>query len=203
MIAVTYSMPPRHAMLMTATMRRAAKRRIPKIPGKTRCSYTFEVDGEIVLMKVDCSASCDGKHIRKEICWASLVRAISSTALPDRIMLCGKRTVICDRILVSLIRNASLLVRRIETRMEELKRIGGKEHSREAGRLSDLVRAILYDVPQLISRDFDSGAESGEGGGGKGCARKDDFEMAGEILSRKSDSDLSGLGTTVSDRMYG
>jgi len=203
MIAVSYSMPPRYPALMTAKMRRAAKRRIPKIPGKTRCSYTFEVDGEIVLMKVDCSASCDGKNIRKEICWASLVRAISSTALPDRIMLCGKRTVICDRILVSLIRNASLLVRRIETRMEELKRIGGREHTHEAGRLSDLVRAILYDVPQLISRDFDSGDTVSGETSLRSDAHKDDFEMAGEILSRKGDADLTGLGTTASERMYG
>jgi hypothetical protein len=183
---------------MTMGARRAAKRKIPKVPGKSRCSYTFEVDGEIVLMKVDCAGSCGGRNIRKEICWASLVRAISNTALPDRIMLCGKRTVICDRILVSLIRNASLLIRRIETRTEELKRTGGQERSAEAGRLSDLVRAILYDVPQLISRDFDSGGARKMDG-----ARKDDFEMAGEILSRKSGADLSGLGTAASERMYG
>jgi len=196
-------MPPEHLTLMTMKARKAAKRKIPKIPGKSMCTYTFEVDGEIVLMKVDCAGSCDGRCMRKEICWASLVRAISSTALPDRIMLCGRRTVICDRILVSLMRNASLLVRRIETRMEELKRTGGQERSPEVKRLSDLVRAILYDVPQLISRDFESG---GGGRANEGCDRSgghtDDFAMAGEILSRKSETDLSGLGA-ASERMYG
>jgi len=193
-------MPPLHPVRMTKKARIAAKRRIPKVPGKTRCSYTFEVDGEIVLMKVDCAGSCGGKSVRKEICWASLVRAISNSAMPDRIMLCGRRTVICDRILVSLIRNASLLVRRIETRMEELRRTGGQERSPEVRRLSDLVRAILYDVPQLISRDFDSNCAAGKAGGG---AHNDDFEMAGEILSRKSDANMSGLGASASERMYG
>jgi len=185
---------------MKMKARKAAKRKIPKIPGKSRCSYTFEVDGEIVLMKVDCSGSCGERCMRKEICWSSLVRAISSTALPDRIMLCGERTVICDRILVSLIRNAALLVRRIETRMEELRRTGGSGKSPEVDRLSDLVRAILYDVPQLISRDFESGGRAHEAADAGG--KKDDFAMAGELLSRKSRADLNGLGG-ASERMYG
>lgn len=181
--------------------RKAAKRKIPKIPGKSRCAYTFEVDGEVVLMKVDCAGSCGDRCMRKEICWSSLVRAISSTALPDRIMLCGRRTVICDRILVSLMRNAALLVRRIETRMEELKRTGGGGRIPEVKRLSDLVRAILYDVPQLISRDFESNGRPLDTVD-RGGDRKDDFAMAGELLSKKSRTDMSGLGA-ASERMYG
>jgi len=187
---------------MKMKARRAAKRRIPKTPGKTRCSYTFEVDGETVLMKVDCAVACGGKNVRKDMCWSSLVRAISDTALPDRIMLCGSRTVICDRILVSLLRNASLLVRRIETRMEELKRTGGQGPSPETRRLTDLVRAILYDVPQLIDRDFDGGGKGRRGYHPREPGNKDDFAVAGDILSRKGDADMSSLGP-VSERMYG
>lgn len=37
-IAVTNSMPPEHRIVMKARMRRAAKRKIPKMPGKSRCT---------------------------------------------------------------------------------------------------------------------------------------------------------------------
>jgi hypothetical protein len=189
---------------MKSRTRRASKRRIPKEPGKSMCSFTFEVDGEIVLMKVDCAGSCKGKEFGKDICWSSLVRAISNTALPDRIMLCGEQTVICDRILVSLIRNAAMLVRRIETRLEELRRVNKPESLHEEKRLMDLIRAMLYDVPQLINRDFDSAkgrcAETSEE---KPHHARDDFSMAGEILTSKSGADLSALGPTAIERTMG
>jgi len=168
------------------------------------CSFTFEVDGEIVLMKVDCAGSCKGKEFGKDICWSSLVRAISNTALPDRIMLCGEQTVICDRILVSLIRNAAMLVRRIETRLEELRRVNRPESLHEEKRLMDLIRAMLYDVPQLINRDFDSSkGGSGEASEEKASQTQDDFSMAGEILTSKSGADLSVLGPTAVERTMG
>jgi len=168
------------------------------------CSFTFEVDGEIVLMKVDCAGSCKGKDFGKDICWSSLVRAISNTALPDRIMLCGEQTVICDRILVSLIRNAAMLVRRIETRLEELRRVNRPESLHEEKRLMDLIRAMLYDVPQLINRDFDSSkGGSGEASEEKASQARDDFSMAGEILTSKSGADLSVLGPTAVERTMG
>jgi len=168
------------------------------------CSFTFEVDGEIVLMKVDCAGSCKGKEFGKDICWSSLVRAISNTALPDRIMLCGEQTVICDRILVSLIRNAAMLVRRIETRLEELRRVNRPESLHEEKRLMDLIRAMLYDVPQLINRDFDSSkGGSGEASEEKTSQARDDFSMAGEILTSKSSADLSVLGPTAVERTMG
>jgi hypothetical protein len=187
---------------MKNSTRKASKRRVPKEPGKSMCSFTFEVDGETVLMKVDCEGSCKGKDFGKDICWSSLVRAISDTALPDRIMLCGERTVICDRILVSLIRNAAMLVRRIETRLEELRRKNGPESLREEGRLTDLIRAILYDVPQLINRDFDSSRGAGQSveGADRDC---DDFSEAGEILAKKSGVSLSALGPKAVERTYG
>lgn len=163
------------------------------------CSFTFEVDGEIVLMKVDCAGSCRGKEFGKDICWSSLVRAISDTALPDRIMLCGEQTVICDRILVSLIRNAAMLVRRIETRLEELRRVNRPESLHEEKRLTDLIRAMLYDVPQLINRDFNSP----KGGSGEASQARDDFSMVGEILTAKSDANLSVLGPTAVERTMG
>jgi hypothetical protein len=189
---------------MKSRTRRASKRRIPKEPGKSMCSFTFEVDGEIVLMKVDCAGSCKGKDFGKDICWSSLVRAISNTALPDRIMLCGEQTVICDRILVSLIRNAAMLVRRIETRLEELRRVNRPESLHEEKRLMDLIRAMLYDVPQLINRDFDSAkVGSGEASEEKSSQTRDDFSMAGEILTRKSGADLSVLGPTAVERTMG
>ncbi len=169
------------------------------------CSFTFEVDGEIVLMKVDCAGSCKGKEFGKDICWSSLVRAISNTALPDRIMLCGEQTMICDRILVSLIRNAAMLVRRIETRLEELRRANRPESLHEERRLMDLIRAMLYDVPQLINRDFDS-SKSGKCGGSseENAARpRDDFSVAGEILNSKSGADLSALGPSAVERTMG
>ena len=164
------------------------------------CSFTFEVDGEIVLMKVDCAGSCKGKEFGKDICWSSLVRAISNTALPDRIMLCGEQTVICDRILVSLLRNAAMLVRRIETRLEELRRVNRPESLHEEKRLTDLIRAMLYDVPQLINRDFDTAKGSRGAGAPEG---RDDFSIAGEILTNKSGADLSALGPTAVERTMG
>jgi ribosomal protein S17E len=189
---------------MKSRTRRASKRRIPKEPGKSMCSFTFEVDGEIVLMKVDCAGSCKGKEFGKDICWSSLVRAISDTALPDRIMLCGEQTVICDRILVSLIRNAAMLVRRIETRLEELRRVNRPESLHEEKRLKDLIRAMLYDVPQLINRDFDSAkGKCEEYSGEKSQKVRDDFSLAGEILSGKSGADLSALGPTAVERTMG
>jgi hypothetical protein len=190
---------------MKSRTRRASKRRIPKEPGKSMCSFTFEVDGEIVLMKVDCAGSCKGKDFGKDICWSSLVRAISNTALPDRIMLCGEQTVICDRILVSLIRNAAMLVRRIETRLEELRRANRPESLHEEKRLMDLIRAMLYDVPQLINRDFDSskGDKCGETSEEKASQARDDFSMAGDILTKKSGADLSVLGPTAVERTMG
>ncbi len=180
---------------MKNRVKRASKRRVPKEPGKSICSFTFEVDGEVVLMKVDCAGSCKGRDFGKDICWSSLVRAMSNTALPDRIMLCGERTVICDRILVSLLRNAAMLVRRIETRLEELRRRNRPESLREERRLMDLIRAILYDVPQLINRDFEPRAGDGaDNPGGR------DFSVAGEILAKKSEADLSILGPDAAAR---
>lgn len=188
---------------MKSKVRRAAKRRVPKEPGKSRCSFTFEVDGEIVLMKVDCASSCKGRQFGKDVCWSSLVRAISETALPDRIMLCGKRIVICDRILVSLIRNAAMLVRRIETRLEELRRTNRPESLCEEKRLMDLIRAMLYDVPQLINRDFDADSHGKDPDcETSGTRRPDEYAQAGDLLARKGRIDMSVLAESSPEGTY-
>jgi len=182
----------------------ASKRRIPKNPGKSRCNFTFEVDGETVIMNVDCLTSCRENDVRKDICWSNLVRAISESATPDRIILRGKLTLVCDRILVALLRNAALLTRRIGFRIEELKKANRLESSDDLRRLIDLMRAILYDVPQLIDREFKprsgniisnevlSEATSG-----------DDFSLGREILCRKQNTDFSTASTSIMDRGSG
>jgi len=178
------------------------KRRIPKMPGKSKCNFTFEVDGEIVMMKVDCLGSCQGNSMPKDVCWANLVKAISGSALPDRIMLCGERMMICDRVLVSLLRNASLLVRRIGIRLDELRRNMNESDPAEVERLSDLMRALLYDVPQLIRRDFRSGS-SGAGASipSTGAASVAEFDAAEGILAKKANTSLDPLGNSLSEKV--
>ena len=188
--------------IMKRKARKATKRRIPREPGKPKCKFTFEVDGEVVIMKVDCLCTCHGNEMPKDVCWSNLVKAISGSALPDRIMLCGERVMICDRILVSLLRNASLLVRRISFRLDEIRRIPGGANSAEADRLADLMRALLYDIPQLIRRDFR----------GKPCeahatksighvSSSDEFAAAADILTKKAITNFDPLGSAVSEKV--
>lgn len=139
-------------ILMRRNSRIAVKRRIPQNPGESRCQLAFDVDNEAVIMIVDCRKNCDNRRISQDICWSNLVRAISKSALPDKIILKGEKTVICDKVFVSLLRNAASLVRRIEFGIEALKKTQPIEHSDDGKSLTDLLRAILYDVPQLIER---------------------------------------------------
>ncbi|MEM4264436.1 MAG: hypothetical protein QW505_01440 [Thermoplasmata archaeon] len=178
------------------------KRRIPKMPGKSKCNFTFEVDGEIVMMKVDCLASCQGKNMPKDVCWSNLVKAISGSALPDRIMLCGERMMICDRILVSLLRNASLLVRRIGIRLDELRRNTNESDPAEVERLSDLMRALLYDIPQLIRRDFRGENCRARTSTSQKCASgATEFDAAEDILAKKANMSLDPLGSSLSEKV--
>lgn len=186
---------------MNRNIRKATKRRIPKEPGRSKCRFTFEVDGEVVMMKVDCHGTCHGYEMPKDVCWSNLVKAISSSALPDRILLCGERIMICDRILVSLLRNASLLVRRINIQLEEIRRTPDGASSAEAKRLCDLLRALLYDIPQLIRREFRGKSLDAESIGS--TPGIDDFAAAQDILAKKAMTNLDPLGNILSGKVSG
>jgi hypothetical protein len=187
--------------IMKRKTRIATKRRIPKMPGRSKCKFMFDVDGEIVIMKVDCLSSCKGNNMPKDVCWSNLVKAISGSALPDRIILYGDRTMVCDRILVSLLRNASLLVRRIGIRLDEIGRKPYEADPAERERLSDLIRALLYDIPQLIRRDFRGDINMPGQPVVQGCdSCQSEFDAANEILLKKAVTDLAPLGNSVSER---
>lgn len=184
---------------MSRNIHKAKKRRIPKVPGRPKCKFTFEVNGEVIMMKVDCLDTCNGKEMPKDVCWSNLVKAIASSALPDRIVLYRERAMICDRILVSLLRNASLLVRRINIRLDELRKSHDSANIAEVERLSDLLRALLYDIPQLIKRDFRGrslATKSSE------CSPNADVCTAtADILAKKAMTNLSPLGSAMSERV--
>ncbi|MDH4123013.1 MAG: hypothetical protein OEV21_02860 [Thermoplasmata archaeon] len=191
---------------MKKKTRKALKRRIPKTPGRSKCRYSFEVDGEIVLMRVDCTSSCPEDSVKKDICWSNLVKAIADSALPDRILLQGKRTVICDKVLVSLIRNASLLVRRINTRLDEMRRTGVSDENPEAKRLLDLGRAILYDIPQLISRSFKNESPSMRKTNGDTDGPNDknrEISSVENLLREKNAIDIESLGQNRLEKVSG
>lgn len=132
----------------------AHKKRIPKKPGPSCCSYTYEIEGEWVVMIVDCKESCSRSEDHQDICWTNLTKSISEGSLPDRIILRGKESIICDSVQVALLRNAGTLVRRMKLRIEELRNRNEDGYQEEVMRLSNLIKAILYDIPQLLDREI-------------------------------------------------
>jgi len=125
------------------------KRKIPKKPGISICKYSYEANEEIFSLIVNCNKCCCDVDSKRDICWSNLIRVISSNALPDKIILKGVEINICDRIFVSLLRNAALFIRRIEGRLNEIKDYGNTHE--EIVRLNNIKIAILYDIPQLLN----------------------------------------------------
>lgn len=111
-------------------------------------NYTFEVDGEEVNMMIESA----GKN--EEEIWRNVVSNISKTALPDNIFIgkTKKTRVQMDKIVVSLMREAALLIRRIDDRLSDV-----EIKKKEKDHLTKLRSSLLFDIPALLKPDMFKG----------------------------------------------
>ncbi|HDP96922.1 MAG TPA: hypothetical protein ENN25_04425 [Euryarchaeota archaeon] len=165
----------------------AVKRRIPKDPCfSSVCNYRLEIEGESVVMHVDCNGCQNIEVGDDDICWTNLVKGISETAMPDKIILLKNRTVLCNRRYVSIINNAALLLRRLKRRMEEIKIIKNGDNDTDMEKLNGIAKALLYDIPQLISCGRNSRGSKPITIGNIGCNNgDDDGPLVMQILAEK------------------
>ena len=172
---------------MKQAVNMAVKRKIPKNPCLSSiCNYRLEIEGESVVMRVDCDGCPNIEIGNDDICWANLVKGISETAMPDKIILLKNRTVLCDRRYVSMVRNAALLLRRLKKRIEELKKTNQDNNETDMEKLMGIAKALLYDIPQLVSCNSNSPCPRVMTIGSTGCANSDDEgSLVIQILAEK------------------
>lgn len=173
-------------------MNLAMKRKIPKNPCfSSICSYKLEIEGDSVVMHVNCEGCPNIDLSNDDVCWANLVKGISDTAMPDKIVLLKRRTVLCDRRYVSMLRNAALLLRRLRRRIDEMKNANQDIDGPDMAKLVGIAKALLYDIPQLISGNRDNSCPRIKGIDLSDSTNNDEGSAAMEILSEKQRLDTS------------